>query len=151
MNDKPGIYFEDYPVGAVYGGGPVIVTEADILDFAGRYDAQPMHVDKDAATAGPFGGLIASGWHTGAMTMQLMIRHFVARENLASPGLDELRWHLPVRPGDQLSLRATVLEARLSRSKPDQGIILGRVETLNQHGDVVMSFKGVSLIRRRPA
>ncbi|HEX3863266.1 MAG TPA: MaoC family dehydratase [Stellaceae bacterium] len=148
--DKPGQYFEDYPVGAVFIGGPVMVTEADILDFARRYDAQAMHVDKAAAERGQFGGLIASGWHTGALTMQLMVKHFVPRGNLASPGLDELRWLLPVRPGDQLSLRATVHEARRSRSKPDQGVILGLVETLNQRGDVVMSFKPISLIRCRP-
>ena len=122
MRDKPGQYFEDYPVGAVFAGGPITVGEQEILDFARRYDPQPMHVDKAAAEAGQFGGLIASGWHTGALMMQLLAAHFVPRPgNLASPGLDELRWLLPVRPGDRLSLRATVLEARRSRSKPGSG------------------------------
>jgi acyl dehydratase len=98
----PERYFEDYPVGAVFTGGPLAVSEADILDFARRYDPQPMHVDKAAAEAGPFGGLIASGWHTGALMMQLFVAHFLSpASSLASPGLDELRWLKPVRPGDR--------------------------------------------------
>ncbi|MGA8400586.1 MAG: MaoC family dehydratase [Stellaceae bacterium] len=149
--DTPGRYFEDYPVGAVYVGGPVAVSEQDIIDFARRYDPQPMHIDKVAAEAGPFAGLIASGWHTGALMMQLLVKHFVPTPgNLPSPGLDELRWLRPVRPGDRLSLRVTVESARLSRSKPGQGVVTGLVEVLNQGGDVVMSLKPVSLIRCRP-
>ena len=156
MNDapsirtQPGHYFEDYPVGAVFIGGPIEVSERDIIGFAGRYDPQRMHIDNDAAEAGQFGGLIASGWHTGSLTMRLMVEHFVPRGNLASPGLDELRWLRPVRPGDELSLRVTVESARRSRSKPDQGVVTSLVETLNQNGDVVMSLKPVSLIRCRP-
>ncbi|MFZ2007518.1 MAG: MaoC family dehydratase [Stellaceae bacterium] len=149
--DTPGRYFEDYPVGAVYVGGPVAVSEQDIIDFARRYDPQPMHIDKVAAEAGPFAGLIASGWHTGALMMQLLVKHFAPTPgNLPSPGLDELRWLRPVRPGDRLSLRVTVESARLSRSKPGQGVVTGLVEVLNQGGDVVMSLKPVSLIRCRP-
>jgi acyl dehydratase len=144
-------YFEDYPVGAVFTGGPLAVSEADILDFARRYDPQPMHVNKAAAEAGPFGGLIASGWHTGALMMQLFVAHFLSpTSSLASPGLDELRWLKPVRPGDRLSLRVTVLTARVSRSKPGQGILTSLAELLNQDGEAVMSLKPVSLLRRRP-
>ncbi|HWD59842.1 MAG TPA: MaoC family dehydratase [Stellaceae bacterium] len=157
MNDAapirttPGRYFEDYPVGAVYGGGPITVSEAEILDFARRYDPQPMHVEKAAAEAGPFGGLIASGWHTGSLMMQLLVKHFVPSPgNLPSPGLDELRWVRPVRPGDRLSLRATVESARRSQSKSDRGVVTSRVEVLNQDGEVVMSLKPVSLMRCRP-
>jgi acyl dehydratase len=146
----PGRYFEDYPVGAVYAGGPIAVSEADILEFARRYDPQPMHIDKEAAEAGQFGGLIASGWHTGSLAMQLMVKHFVPAGNLASPGLDELRWLRPVRPGDRLSLRATVESARRSRSKPGQGVVISLVEVLNQDGDVVMSLKPISLMHCRP-
>jgi acyl dehydratase len=147
----PERYFEDYPVGAVFTGGPLAVSEADILDFARRYDPQPMHVNKTAAEAGPFGGLIASGWHTGALMMQLFVAHFLSpASSLASPGLDELRWLKPVRPGDRLSLRVTVLTARVSRSKPDQGILTSLAELLNQNGEAVMSLKPVSLLRRRP-
>ena len=149
-NTKPGTYFEDYPVGAVFTGGPITVSEQEILDFARRYDPQPMHVDKEAAERGAFGGLIASGWHTGALMMQLLAKHFVPRPgNLASPGLDELRWLKPVRPGDRLSLRATVLSARPSRSKPDQGIVTSLVELINQNGEIVLSLKPISLMRRR--
>lgn len=158
MNDAspvrtaPGQYFEDYPVGAVYTGGPLSVSEQDILDFARRYDPQPMHVDKAAAEAGPFRGLIASGWHTGSLMMQMLARHFVPSPgNLPSPGLDGLRWLRPVRPGDALRLRATVESARRSRSNPDRGVVISLVEVLNQKGEVVMSLKPVSLIRCRPA
>jgi acyl dehydratase len=151
LRTEPGRYFEDYPVGAVFIGGPVEVSEEDILDFARRYDPQPMHIDKEAAEVGPFGGLIASGWHTGSLMMQMLARHFVPTPgNLPSPGLDELRWVRPVRAGDKLSLRVTVESARRSRSKPDQGVVTSLVEVLNQNGEVVMSLKPVSLIRCRP-
>jgi acyl dehydratase len=144
-------YFEDYPEGAVFTGGPIAVSEADILDFARRYDPQPMHVDRVAADAGPFGGLIASGWHTGALMMQLFVAHFLPPgSGLASPGLDELRWLKPVRPGDRLSLKVTVLGARASRSKPGQGVLTSFVEVLNQDGEAVMTLKPISLMRRRP-
>ena len=151
VSARPGRYFEDYPVGAVFTGGPISVSEQDILDFARRYDPQPMHVDKIAAEAGQFGGLIASGWHTGSLMMQLLTKHFVPEGNLASPGLDELRWIRPVRPGDQLSLRVTVESARRSRSKPDQGVVVSFVEVLNQTGEVVMTLKPISLMYCRPA
>jgi acyl dehydratase len=144
-------YFEDYPAGAVFTAGSVAVSEADILEFARRYDPQPMHVDRAAAEAGPFGGLIASGWHTGALMMQLFVSHFLPHgSGLASPGLDELRWLKPVRPGDRLGLRVTVLTARVSRSKPDQGVLTSLVEVLNQDGEAVMTLKPISLMRRRP-
>jgi acyl dehydratase len=144
-------YFEDYKPGAVFTGGPIAIGEADILDFARRYDPQPMHVDKQAAEAGPFGGLIASGWHSGALMMQLFVAHFLSPvSSLASPGLDELRWVKPVRPGDRLSLKVTVLTARLSHSKPGQGVVTSLAELLNQEGEVVMNLKPVSLLRCRP-
>jgi acyl dehydratase len=145
-------YFEDYPEGAVFTGGAIAVEERDIIDFARRYDPQPMHVDLEAARAGPFGGVIASGWHTGALMMRLLAEHFLSPTgNLPSPGLDELRWLKPVRPGDVLSLRVTVLEARRSRSKPDRGIVTSLVEVLDQHGEAVMTLKPLNLMRCRPA
>jgi len=158
MNDaapirtKPGQYFEDYPVGAVFVGEPLLVTEEDILEFARRYDPQPMHVDKAAAASGPFGGLIASGWHTGSLMMQMLVAHFVPTPgNLPSPGLDELRWVRPVHAGDRLTLRATVETARLSRSTPGRGVVISLVEVLNQNGEAVMTLKPISLMRCRPA
>jgi acyl dehydratase len=148
----PERYFEDYPVGAVFTGGPLAVSEADILDFARRYDPQPMHVDKAAAEAGPFGGLIASGWHTGALMMQLFVAHFLSpASSLASPGLDELRWLKPVRPGDTLHVEYEVTEVRPSRSKPDRGIVRFTYRYINQAGDAVLSMSAMQLLRRRPA
>src|SRR5437667_9188906 len=132
-------YFEDYPAGAVFEGGAVSVSAAEIVDFARQYDPQPMHTDPAAAARGSFGGLIASGWHTTALMMRLFVAEFLSpASSIASPGVDELRWHQPVRPGDVLSLRVTVLEARRSRSRPAEGIVRGLVELLNQRGDVAM-------------
>ena len=145
-------YFEDYPLRTVIEGGAVAVTKSDIVEFARRYDPQTMHTDPEAAAHGHFGGLIASGWHTAALMMRLFAAHFLSpASSLASPGIDELRWLKPVRPGDVLSLRVTVTEARRSRSKPDQGIVRSLVEVLNQRGEVVMSLKPISLIRCRPS
>jgi len=144
-------YFEDYPPGAVFTSGAIPVSEAEIIDFARRYDPQAMHTDPEAAAGGRFGGLIASGWHTAALMMRLFATNFLSPESsVASPGIDELRWHRPVRPGDELSLRMTVLEARRSRSRPGEGVVRSLVEVLNQRGEVVMSLKPISLIACRP-
>ncbi|HTV88338.1 MAG TPA: MaoC family dehydratase [Stellaceae bacterium] len=145
-------YFEDYPPGAVFTAGATTTVSADdIIEFARKYDPQPMHTDPDAAARGQFGGLIASGWHTGAMMMRLFADGFLSpQSSVASPGLDELRWLKPVRPGDTLSLRVTILEARPSRSRPEQGVVRSHVEVLNQRGEPVMSLKPISLVRRRP-
>lgn len=144
-------YFEDYPEGAVFTAGPVVVDEAEILEFGRRWDPQAMHTDPVAAAQGPFGGLIASGWHTGAMMMRMFADAVLSPESsIASPGLDELRWLKPVRPGDRLSLRVTVIEARPSRSKPGQGAVRTLVEVLNQDGEAVMTLKPIGLLRRRP-
>lgn len=144
-------YFEDYEPGNAFLTGEIAVDEQAIVEFARRYDPQPMHTDAAAAAQGNFGGLIASGWHTGAMMMRLFAEHFLSPESsIASPGLDELRWLKPVRPGDRLSLRVTILEARRSRSKPEQGVVRSFIEVLNQSGEAVMSLKPISLIRCRP-
>ena len=143
--------FEDYPPGAVFTAGTIRVSEADIIDFARRYDPQAMHTDPEAAAHGRFGGLIASGWHTAALMMRLFADHFLSpASSVASPGLDELRWLQPVRHGDVLSLRVTVLEARRSRTQPGEGVIRSFVELLNQNGEVVLSLQPISLIRCRP-
>ena len=143
-------YFEDYRIGMVSEFGEAAVTAKEIVEFAGRYDPQTMHVDPTAAEQGPFGGLIASGWHTGSMMMRLFVEHFLSKvATLPSPGIDELRWVRPVRPGDRLRVRVTVLEANRSRSKPDRGMVRSLVEVLNQNGDVVMSMKPMNLMRCR--
>jgi acyl dehydratase len=145
-------FFEDYPPGAVFTAGTIAVDAAEIVEFARKYDPQAMHTDPEAAARGQFGGLIASGWHTGAMMMRLFADNFLSpSSSVASPGLDELRWLRPVRPGDVLSLRVTILEARPSRSRPEQGVIRSVVEVLNQRGEVAMSLKPISLVRRRPS
>jgi acyl dehydratase len=143
-------YFEDYQAGAVYEYGYASVTEAEILAFARQFDPQPIHVDPAFAAAGPFGGLIASGWHTAGIAMRLIADHYLSRvASLASPGIDELRWPTPVRPGDTLRLRATIVEARVSRSKPDRGLVRTRGELLNSDDGTALSLIAMNLIRRR--
>jgi acyl dehydratase len=143
-------YFEDYRVGAVHHYGAITVDEAEVIAFATKFDPQYIHVDPEAAARGPFGGLIASGWHTGAMMMRLFADNYLSTvASLASPGIDELRWTRPVRPGDALNIRVTVLEANVSRSKPDRGVVRTLIEVLNQNGELVMSCKAVNLLRRR--
>ena len=143
-------YFEDYLPGAVHEFGAITVDEDDIIEFARRFDPQPFHIDPEAAKESVFEGLIASGWHTVSLCMRLLVDHYISRVAcLGSPGVDKVRWHRPVRPGDALSVRVTVLEARLSRSKPGQGATHSYVEALNQHRQVVMTWIGIGLYRCR--
>jgi acyl dehydratase len=143
-------YFEDYLPGAVYEYGSITIREAEIIEFAKRFDPQIFHIDPEQARKSAFGGLIASGWHTASLTMRLLVDHYVSQAaSLGSPGVDELRWRKPVRPGDTLSVRITVLESKLSRSKPGQGTIRSYIEALNQHREVVMTWKGIGLVRCR--
>lgn len=142
-------FFEDYPPGAVFEFGAVTVTEPAIIGFARQYDPQAMHVDQAWSATGPFGEVIASGWHTVALMMRLLVDHFLPEGGLASPGIDELRWPRPVRPGDTLRVRATVLEARRSRSKPDRGLVRSRIDVLNQQDEIVLSMQPMNLIRCR--
>jgi|SRR5579871_4199176 len=150
VGQHPDRYFEDYAAGSVFEFGTVRVTEADIVEFAKRYDPQEFHVDPVAAARGPFGGLIASGWHTASLMMRMFVENFLSNvSSLGSPGIDELRWPRPVRPGDTLRVRVTVLDARRSRSKPDRGVVSSLAEVLNQDGDVVLSMKAATFIRCR--
>ncbi|HEY7015558.1 MAG TPA: MaoC family dehydratase [Streptosporangiaceae bacterium] len=146
-------YFEDYTPGAVYEYGSITVSEAEILDFARAFDPQPIHADPAAAARGPFGGLIASGWHTTSVMMRLFADHYLSRvASLASPGIDEIRWPAPVRPGDTLRLRVTVAETRRSRSKPDRGLVRSRAELINQDGVTVLTLSAMNLLgAREPA
>lgn len=143
-------YFEDYVPGSVYEFGKIQVEQEEIIRFAKRFDPQVFHTDPDAAINSIYGGLIASGWHSASLMMRLFVDHYLSHvASLGSPGVDELRWLRPVRPGDTLSLRITVAEAKRSRSKPDRGIIHSHVEALNQNGDIVMTMKALNLIRCR--
>ena len=145
-------WFEDYVVGTTSEHGPIRVDEAELVAFGRRFDPQPFHVDPEAAASGPYGGLIASGWHTCALMMRLLAEQYLSpASSLGSPGVDELRWILPVRPDDELGLRVTVEEARLSRSKPDRGLVRTRVELVNGGGAVVLRLLAMNLIRTRPA
>lgn len=144
------LYFEDYVPGSVYEFGSIVVTEKDILDFAKRYDPQPFHLDPQKAKEGPFGGLIASGWQTAAFTMRLLVDHFLSRvAGMGSPGSGPIQFLKPVRSGDELSIRVTILEATRSRSKPDRGTIRIFLETINQHQEVVMNREGIAIVRCR--
>lgn len=143
-------YFEDYIPGAVHEFGSIVVDEEEVVDFGKRYVPLSYHIDKEAAQKSIYGGLIASGWHTAALMMRLYTDNYLSKiANLGSPGCDALRWEKPVFPGDRLSVRVTVLEARISQSKPDRGIIRSSVEVLNQKGDVAMSLEMVNFVRTR--
>ncbi len=140
-------YLEDYVPGAVHEFGSIAVGEAEIIAFAQRFDPQPFHTDPEAAKRSVFGGLIASGWFTSSLMMRLFVDHYLSRvASLSSPGVDELRWLKPVRPGDVLSLRVTVMEVKRSRSKPDRGILRSYIEVLNQRCEVVMTMKALNLL-----
>ncbi len=143
-------YFEDYIEGDVHRFGTIAVETDEIIAFAKRFDPQTMHLDPEAAKSGPFGGLIASGWHTAGLMTRLFMEHYLTHvASLASPGLDELRWLKPVRPGDALSVRVTVIKAVPSKSKPDRGAITSFVEVINQASEVVMTLKVVNIIAKR--
>jgi acyl dehydratase len=144
-------YFEDYVEGDVHRFGTIVVEADEVIAFAKRFDPQTMHTDPKAAKSGPFGGLIASGWHTAGLMMRLYVEHYLTHvASLASPGLDELRWLKPVRPGDTLSVRVTVFKTVPSRSKPDRGAVTSFVEVINQTGEVAMTLKVVNIIAKRP-
>lgn len=146
------IYFEDFAPGRVFELGAVEVSEDEIIDFATRFDPQPFHVDPTAAAGTMFGGIIASGWHTCAMCMRLMVDGVLAdSSSLGSPGMEQIRWLAPVRPGDRLTARSTVEEARPSSSKPDRGVVTLTTEMENQDGVVVMTMRGMGMYARRPA
>ena len=144
-------YFEDYVEGEVHTFGSILVETDEIVSFAKRFDPQVFHIDTEAAKRTPFGGLIASGWHTAGLMMRLFFEHYLTHvASLGSPGLDELRWLKPARPGDRLSLRVTVLKAIPSKSKPDRGAVTSYIEVFNQADDAVMTLKVVNIIARRP-
>jgi len=145
-------YFDDFVVGEVIELGSVQVTEEAILEFAREFDPQPFHVDPDAARETPFGGLIASGWHTCSMFMRLMYDGLLADStSQGSSGMEELRWLVPVRPGDTLAARCIVLDAQRSSTKPHRGTVMLRSEMVNQRDEVVLRMIGRGLYGTRDA
>jgi len=145
-------YLEDYEPGSVHEFGSISAEESDIIEFARRFDPQIFHTVPRAARNTMYGGLIASGWHTASLMMRLFVDHYLSGiARLGWPGVDELRWKKPVRPGDTLSLRVTVMETKRSRSKPDRGVLTSFIEILNQKHIVVMSMKAVNFLLCRQA
>ncbi|WP_211095243.1 MaoC family dehydratase [Sphingomonas olei] len=138
---QPSLYLNDLEIGQRWAGGPITLTEAEIIRFAEEFDPQPMHVDKEAAAAGRFGGLIASGWHVASRVM----RDFVDTAPFGDTPMlglkvDDLQWRTAVRPGDVLSITREVVDIAVSRSKPDRGVLTMRMTVTNQDGAVAMTF-----------
>ena len=145
-------YLQDFAVGQTFGSGRLVVEEARIKTFAAEFDPQPFHLDADAARQTLFGGLAASGWHTAALTMRLLVESDIKPVGgIIGAGFDEFRWPRPVRPGDELRVESEVLEVRPSKSRPEQGMIKVRTTTLNQKGEPVQIFVGSLVVPRRPA
>lgn len=147
----PSFAFEDMTVGQTFDfDGSYRVTRDEIIEFARRFDPQPFHVDESAASKTMYGGLIASGWHTSSIAMRLLCDHFMnSSTGIGSPGVDEIRWVRPVRPDDELSAGMEILEVTPSRSKPDRGTVKHKVVVTNQKDEVVMTFIGMTMMRRR--
>lgn len=143
-------YLEDYVEGDIYEFGPVTITENDIIEFGKKFDPQIFHTDPMKAKKTVYRGLIASGWHTSSLFMRLFVENYLAgKASLGSPGVDELRWLKPVRPGDRLTLRITVHKVKPSTTKPDRGVLFSFCEMVNQANDVVSTMMALNLIRYR--
>ena len=143
--------FDDFEAGAVYPLGSVDVDEAEVLEFAGRFDPQPFHTDPVAAAETHFGGVVASGWHTCSMCMRLFVDGLLRdTTSMGSPGVDEIRWPHPVRPGDRLTGTYTVISTRASTSKPDRGIVNAVWELRNQDDVTVLTMHGMAMFARHP-
>lgn len=148
--EVPKIWFEDFQPGSVAEYGPRVVSREEILSFAAEYDPQPMHLDEEAARHSLLGGLSASGWHTCCVMMRMIADGFILdSSSMGASAVDEVKWHAPVRPGDALTVRATVLDARASKSRPDMGIVSMLFEVFTGKGQKVMSMKAPLLMARR--
>jgi acyl dehydratase len=150
MDKEYKYYWEDFPIGKVIEFGGLTVTQEEIIRFARDFDPQPFHLDAEAAQHSTFGGLIASGWHTCAMVMRMMCDAYLLESaSLGSPGIENLRWMKPVRPGDTLRVRNVVLDARPLESRPNVGLVRNRWSVLNQHDEEVMQMEGYGMFKRR--
>jgi acyl dehydratase len=144
------IHFEDFTVGESHEMGRRVVDRDEVIAFARAYDPQPFHVDEEAARRSMYGGLIASGWHTCAMVMRMMCDDYLLdAASLGSPGVDNVRWLKPVRPGDTIRGVRTILETRPSQSRPGMGIVKSRWEVFNQNDELVMTMEGYGMFERR--
>ena len=144
-------YLEDFEPGQIFRTRGMSMDESEIMDFARKYDPQPIHTDREAAAEGPFEGLIASGWHTGSMVFRLWVDlGFMEKSSLGGPGSENLRWLVPVRPGDTLHTEVEIIEARPAKSKPDRGILRYITRGINQRGETVITMDSASFLKRRP-
>ena len=147
-----GNHFEDFEIGRTQTYGSYLVTEEEIIEFASKYDPQPFHLSDEAGKAMIFGGLCASGWHTGSIAMRMTVDNMPPNTaSLGSPGLDELRWVKPVFPGDTLYMKSTVAGKKESKSRPELGIVFLLNEVFNQKDELVMSFKPTVMFKKREA
>lgn len=145
-------YLEDYAVGLVFSSGRLQVSKEQIVAFATQFDPQPYHLDEGAARTSVFRGLAASGWHTAALTMRLLVGgDFKPADGILGVGFDELSWPRPVRPGDELYAKSEILDVRPSKSRPDRGVIRMRTTTFNQNDEIVQIYTANLLVPRRPA
>ncbi len=143
-------YFEDFHVGGVLDLGSTSATQEEIIAFAKQFDPQPFHIDPEQAKHSVFGTLVASGWHTTALMMRVLVDQLINQTiSMGSPGVDEVRWRKPVRPGDVLHVRFTVLETNPSKSRNDMGVVRSMCEMLNESDEVVMSLKGSHFFGRK--
>jgi len=150
MTVAPKLYWEDFSKGGVAEYGPRLVTRDEIVAFAAEFDPQSFHLDEDAARASMFGGLVASGWHSCSLLMRIIADGFVVNSSsMGSPGVDEVKWLAPVRPGDRLCVRATVLETRASRTRPEMGLVDFLFEMFNQARVPVLTLTTTSMFGRR--
>lgn len=150
MNTQFKTYWEDFKTGDRKSIGSVVVDKDEVIEFASRYDPQPFHVDEEAARQSIYGGLIASGWHTCSMVMRLMCDSYLLESaSLGSPGIENVRWLRPVRPGDTLTAYRTIEETRVSASRPDRGIVKSLWEVENQKGELVLTMSGIQFFLRR--
>jgi acyl dehydratase len=146
------IWWEDFRIGERSVMGSHTFSADEITTFARQFDPQPFHVDATAAKQSPFGGLIASGWHTCAVGMRLMVEHYVGKTaSLGSPGIEDIRWLKPVRPGDTITYSRTVIESRASASRSGVGLVKHRWQAINQAGEIVLTMEGWGMFGRRPA
>ena len=144
-------YLEDFEPGQIFRTRGMSMDESEIMDFARKYDPQPIHTDREVAAKGPFEGIIASGWHTGSLVFRLWVDlGFMEKSSLGGPGIENLRWLVPVRPGDTLYTEVEILEARPSKSKPDRGILRYLTRGINQRGETVITMDSASFLKRRP-
>src|SRR6202167_5822330 len=151
MNQSGERYLEDFAAGQTFGSGRTRIDAERALAFAAEFDPQPMHLDEGAARHAIFGGLTASGWHTAAVTMRLLVEgELKPAGGIVGAGFEEFRWPRPVRPGDELRIESEVLEVRPSKSRPTQGLVKVRTTTLNQNGDAVQVSVGTLIVRSRP-